>query len=580
MNRIPLLRYLPLLFVIAVLIIVLKPALSLPLPGVTYVDLEVVIADFGKNLSFFHPPLKYYVYHYGTQFTSILIVYKLFGFNPAPWFIIDIILRISAALIIYLFVAGWTKSKLAALVAAIFFGVNLPGLQPTTRVAFFLVYGAVISLFIFLDRWLKFHYQPTVRNLILSSLFFALAILTYPIRMIGTVPLIFLGEIYLALINYKDGTKLKLQIKHILALIIIVLLFVFVTDTLSSTPELSYKRISTNILFTSLFTGYPPTITALWLFISNLIISPISNSSIAILQPLITLILILSIFFFFNCIIRKKFLLAFTSITALTFAPFVMASSANLKDWDQSLIVITQTGGSIFILSNLFLIYMRNKNKQLSDIGMLGSMIVLSFILFPWLISPQKANNDQSAFNFIHRYYTIPSAGMGILLGSVVAASWNLIKDKLNFLQLIKYLILLPVPVCLSVLIISFTFWNMVSTNNLLVSIGRGADAAKIELFWNKIEPFLKNIKEPPAINYIYISNKSDVDNKYIQEMIADRITITHKMVYDPPKINLVNNQAELIEVLNKKGLNDSVYAFQFDGKELIDIKEGVLKIK
>lgn len=585
MNKIK--NYFSILFVVLLLFLVLKPAISLPLPGVTYVDLQVVVADFGKNLSFFHPPLKYYVYHYGTQFTSILIVYKLFGFNPLAYFIIDIFLRILAAVVIYFFVVRWTQSKLAAAVAGIFFGVNLPGLQPTTRVAFFLVYAAVIALFVFLDRWLRFHYQPTTKNFMLSALFFALAILTYPIRMAGIIPLIFIGEFYWILRNYHDRTMFKLQIKHLALLIIITLLFVFVTGTLSSTPELSYKRISTNILLTSFLTGYPPTITALWLFISNLIISPVSllirNSGTAILESLIPIMFLLNICFFFSCIFNRKFLLAFASLIAVTFTPIVMASSGNLEGWDNMLIVVTQIGGSIFILSNLFLIYMRNRNKNLAEIGMLGSTVVLSFILFPWLISPQKANNDQSAFNFIHRYYTIPSAGMGVLLASVVAISWDTLRNNLRLLLKLKDkkgLIFFPIPLCLSVLIGYFTYWNMISTNNLLISTGNGADATKIELLWNKISPLLKDIKEPPAINYIYVSNTSNMDNQYIKEMIADRITISRQMVYNPPKVNLFFTQPEFIEVLNKKRADDSVYAFQFDGKELIDIKEKLFNIR
>lgn len=591
MNKLK--KYFPILLVILLLFFVLKPALSLPLPGVTYVDLQVVVVDFGKNLSFFHPPLKYYVYHYGTQFTSILIVYKLFGFNPAPYFIISIFLRITAAVIIYLFVVRWSKSKLTGTIAGIFFGVSLPGLQPTTRVAFFLVYGAVISLFIFLDRWLKFHYQPNGKNLKLSALFFTLAILTYPIRMVGTIPLIAIGEIYWLSKHYHNKTLLKLQIKHILILITITFLFVFVTGTLSSTPELSFKRVSPAILLTALLTGYPPVITTLWLFISNLIVSPlllVVNSDTTNLKLLTIILPILSIIFFLCCILSRKFLLAFSALTAIAFVPFVMTSSHNLEGWDNNLILVTQIGGSVFILSNLFLLYMKNKNEHLAKLGMLGSAIVLTFILFPWLISPQKANNDQSAFNFIHRYYTIPSAGMGILLASVVAISWDSLKSnlkvlvnlktKLGLFRFAKGLIVLPILLCLPILVLSFTYWHMISTNNLLVAIGNGADATKIELFWNKFEPLLNDIKEPPNTNYVYIDNISNVDDKYIKEMVADRITISRKMADNPPKINLIFTEVEFRESLNKKSSTDHIYAFQFDGKEVIDIKEKLFNTK
>jgi len=145
---------------------------------------------------------------------------------------------------------------------------------------------------------------------------------------------------------------------------------------------------------------------------------------------------------------------------------------------------------------------------------------------------------------------------------------------------LIKGLILLPVLLCLPALIMYFTYWHMISTNNLLTTIGTGADATKIELFWNKFEPLLNDIKEPPDTNYIYINNISDVDDKYIKEMVADRITISRKMADNPPKISLIFSQPGFLEILKKKTSNDSIYAFQFDGKEVIDIKEKLLNTK
>lgn len=583
----------PVALMIFLLFLILKPTLNLPLPNDAYVDLRIIQTDFGKNLSFLYPSIKYYFHQYGTQFTSILIAYKLFGFNPKAYFILNITLRIAAALAIYLFTVKWTKSKLAGFFAGVFFGVNLAGIQPTTRVAFFLVYVGIIALFIFLDRWLTFHYQPTEKNLKLSALFFALAILSYPVRMVGTVPLTFLGEIYWLFKDYCNKAVIKLWIKHILILTGIILLFVFVTGTLASTPELSYKRISTNILLVSLLTGYPPVITTLWLFISNLIISPLasysSNFDPVILNPLTVLLPFLSILLFLYCILRRKFLLAFASVAAVTFVPLVMASSVNLEGWNEEWIIITQVGGTIFILSNLFLIYMKDNYKRFSEVGILGSILVISTILFPWLISPQQSVNDQSAFNFIHRYYTPPSAGMGLLLGCVVAVSLDYLKKKfkliiksemkISILKLARGLIFFPILVGLPVIILFFTYWQAISSNSLLISQGAGADVTIIETFWNKIAPFVKDIKSPPMINYIYIDNKTDLDEKYITSL-ADRITITLRTVDNPPNVIFIFNKLVLQEVLQQKNPNDYIYAYRFDGKEIVDIKNELLNIK
>jgi len=502
------------------------------------------------------------------------------------YFTLNIFLRILAALTIYLFLYKWTKSRLTGLIAGIFFGVNFAGLQPTTRVAFFLVYVGVIFVFLFLNRWLNFHQNPSGKTLKSSSLFFALAILSYPVRTIGTVPLTILGETYFLARNFYEKTNLKLQIKHILILVTITLLFVFVTGTLASTPELSYKRISPTILLTSLMTGYPPVITTLWLFVSNIIISPavpnIGSFDDIILEPLTILLSLLGLLLFLTCMFHKKFLLAFACVIAITFIPLVAASSSNLEGWSDRLITITQVGGTLFILSNLFLLYMKDKYKNLAGIGILGSAIVLFTILFPWLISPQRSHDDQSAFNFIHRYYTLPSAGMGILLASVVAVSLHSLQEyfnrlislkmKVRFVQLIKGFIYLPIAVILPVVILYFTLWQAVASNNLLIQTGNGVDAAKIERFWNKLAPFVKNVKPPPQVNYIYIEQTDGIADSEIKDL-ADRITIEQRAVYNPPNISFIFDKTEFMEILKQKS-SDSFYAFGFDGTNLIEIKE------
>lgn len=584
--------FIPLLIVVSILFLVLKPAINSPLPSDAYVDLRIIQVDFSKNLSFFYPSLKYYLHQYGTQFTSIVLAYKLFGFNPQAYFILNIFLRISAAAIIYLFTVKWTKNKIAGVVAGIFFGVNLPGIQPTTRVAFFLVYVGVITLFLFLDRWLTFHYYPTGKNLKRSVIFFALAILSYPVRMVGTVPLFFLGEVYWLIKHYYKKNPLWLHLKHILSIIVVILIFMFITGTLATTPELSYKRVSPNILLTALLTGYPPVITTLWLFISNMIISPfLSNFSSfdpVVLEPLTIILPLAGIFFFLTCLLHRKFLIAFASLTAITFTPFVMASALYLEGWTPDWINITSAGGTLFLLSNLFLIYTRKRNEQLTEIGLLGSAITLSTILFPWLISPQRSGNDQSAFLFVHRYYTIPSAGIALLLATTVAMSLDYLKSvfytviksrpKITSFQFIKGVIYLPVILSMPIIILYFTYWQGVSTNLLLTSQANRADSAKIELFWKELEPIVANTATPPATNYIYINNTSGIGNQFISDL-ADRITLSQRKVNNPPNVSFIFNEAEFKEKLGTRGVNDHIYALKFDGKELVDIKNNFLEI-
>ena len=589
------LSFLPILFVVIVTFIVLYPALFHILPDPSHEDLSIVKGEghFGRNVSFLHPSPLYYFHQYGTQFTSLAIAYRFFDFNSKYYFILNVVLRILAVISIYYFVVKWSKNRITASIAALFFGINTAGIQSTTRVSLFQIYTAIIVFSFFLGKWFQFHQHPTRKTLIGSISFFLLTVLTHPVRLVGTVLLTFAGEFYWFFKNYKERGR-RIRIYHFLTLIAVIFLLIFITGTLSSTPELSYKRVSPSILLLALFTGYPPVILSLWFFISNLIISPFSVNygyiSTTLIQNLPQIIPLFAILFSFNLFLKRKFLLVFLSIPVVIFSPLVGYSLKNLEGWQAVWIPITQFGGTFFLLSNLVLIKYWNRFKEISQIGLLGSGIVLANLLIPWLISPEVSGNDQSAFTYIHRYYTVPSIGMGMLIGSVLAICFYSIKDSLlqvkrNLFQLsslFSYFTSIVFSFFLIVIGLWLIFIQAISTREFLIQEGHNINTSKYDSVWIMLEPTISQLLAKEEVTYIYLELDKDFDEKIANAVFKRRVPIHLGEINNPPQVNFIFNREDINNILNEEKedliATNSFFAFRIEGTKLIDIKDDVLE--
>jgi len=476
---------------------------------------------------------------------------------------LSLFFRILASYAIFYFVSKWAKSMLAGILAAVFFGVCTATMQTTIRVTLFQIYIAIIFLCLFLDKWLSFHNSPNKRTLIISIVFFLLAVLSHPIRMAGLVFLITLGELYWL---FKGGFNkfLKIRIGHFLLLLFCIYLLIFVVGSLSSTEELTSKIISPKILLVSIFTGYPPIINSFFLFVANLIISPFSfnygHLNISLFKDITAYLPILGLLFSLICLRLKRFLLSFISISAIIFPYFIHRSAANLEGWQTEWVIVTQLGGTIFILLNLIVLYYWEKNKSLAQVGLLGSAIVLSNLILPWMVTPQSSLLDQSPFLFVHRYYTIPSVGMGMLLASVFVLSLQSLKLNLN-IKLIT--LFFPIIILFSIYLQSIT------TKTHLIKESQGINTEKIDLFWVKLRPYTKDFAEQPGPFYVYIEQDGSLNEEYIKKIFPRRVEIQLTQIINPPKINFVFNKDEL-----KNDYNENYFfAFKFDGYNIYDIK-------
>lgn len=560
------LYFLPSLLII---LFTLFPAFSLPFFNTSYDDLRLIKSNayFGKYVSFFYPPLTLYLKSYGTHLASVAIAYKLFDFNSRMYFILNIALRILASFSIYYFVTKWSKSKLAGITSSMFFGVNTAGIDSTIRVTVFHTYTAIIFLMFFFDRWFKFHYHPTRRNLVISVVLFVLTIFSYPIRMVGIVFLVIFGEFYWLFKNIKNDSFRRLRIFHLLLLILSIAILIFLLGTISSTDEISTKKLSLEILLISLMTGNPPILTSLFLFVGNLLIpfhafvygylSVKSMSMLAHFLPILGSIILVF------CLIRRKFLAGFMIVPAILFPYSVFSSIPFLEDWRMEWVIITQFGGTLFLCMSLILYLGWDKDKHLGEIGFLGIGLILSNLLLPWMISPQSSLTDQSAFNLIHRYYTIPSIGMGMLLASLLRLLINRIK-RLNQLKSLGFLLAI-------ITIIAIILLQTLTTHQHLAKLGENINTAKIDLFWVKLKLYVPNIATKKE-STLYLEGNGYLNEEYIKKYFPIRMAISLGEVETTPRVNFIFNEYAIKDTL----VDENFYAFKFDGENLFYIKKQI----
>lgn len=145
---------------------------------------------------------------WGSQTLAMGLLFKLFGFNSAPYYILSYFLRLLSALTIYPLTYLITKSKSASFLATLLFSITTTGLD-ATNMPFNLISFLSIALFnLFLYFYIKQKENFNKTWLIYSIIFFLLAYLIRPIRMVTALPLIVFIEIFWI---FQDRNKPKIK---------------------------------------------------------------------------------------------------------------------------------------------------------------------------------------------------------------------------------------------------------------------------------------------------------------------------------------------------------------------------------
>lgn len=507
---------------------------------------------------------KYLLNAYGTQDTIMAFLYKAFRENSSIYFLISYLLRLVAALSIYLPAFFLTRSRLVSWFAVLFFLFSSVGLGASTWVFNMPSYLAITFFNFLLYFYLKHHEDHKIKTITLSYLFFTLTFLSTPIRAHGLIPyLIFLEIIWLVFEKKRPSFKIGLRISGFLAIYFVIYLLGF-KETLSGNPTIGFiisikdkLQLLNQNNFDFLF--YPIAILGNILIPDSFFphgwqITSTSQYLFRIFLP-IFLICITIVFFLTRHIVnlsRKFFPVAvlteiFWTITVLTIYKLSPATFSNANNVSSLL-----TGGYfLIIILTMFICLKTNHSLKIGLLITLGWTIIS--YLYPWW-----QTNTSAIFPTTHRYLIISSVGISLLLAKVISLGKNT-KSVFTLLAVT------------TLLLITHTFYTRFSLDEEYKTHNRDL----VKKIWSQI-PYIEEVKKSTESSIFYF--EGDNTNESI---LRDSITfgfpphmallygITEESMTPQPMSDWTKVQSA---VRNRKSIN-IVYAFKLQGKDqLINI--------
>lgn len=549
----------------------------------------------------------YFTDQYGTIYALTGILELILRWSMTGYFVVNVLLRLVAAISIYLFGTWWSGKKMIGFVASLFFAVAVSGIENTIWVALFYAYIAVVLLIVSLYFWKRFHEKPSMKRLKWSVLFFALALFLAHTRL-HFLPVIFIvGEIYYFLKKPKKEKYGKIRLYHLFGLVGSFLLLLFSSSSLQITTQV-FKTVSPFIILKALVFGYPPIIHSFFLFLGNLIIPA---TLLAFLSPSIRNVIDLgnvgNIAFFFsfigilfviNALIHKKYIAMCFALLAAIYPLSLYYSRSRLPLWDSDQLVCAAIGGTLFFLL-LYFIIMINKNvPKVKELGWVAVVLMISHLIMPWVAYPEMESNIQSAYPSIHRYYTVPMVGMSLLWGILFFYVWEyFLKPRFSLKKQQKIntpLFLKSVgAVCIIMLLLTLFVSESITTKATLVERAKWIDKNREQQLWQMIRPIFANLDDRQNEYVVYVegdlsaSDQSIItyllrhhvinelgygrpDNKYTITFVTDKKIVKKLLKKDPAVYQSYNLPVYFSQ--------DEFMAYRFTKSGLKDIKKEVVQ--
>lgn len=472
------------------------------------------------------PNLAYFLTPYGAQDILMGILRNFFGLHSTLYFYISFIFRMLAAFSLYPITFFLTKNKLASIFAVAFFSVTTTGIETTNWVFNMPTYLTIALFNLFLYFFLKDRGEKNFKLLLPSSLLYYLAYVITPIRMHGSLPLIFLLEAFWV-IRERNRQTLKKALIRFAVILGIFLIIRYTGHSQGPAQEVSERlNLGLQTMTMLLQQGRVDSIFHPFIIFGGMLLPDffvqqmVGLSNIGFTTFLLS-ILFLS-FFLIICLvilntakdIGRKFLLKFLSFTLVWTGIIWIIFPKNLPPFPNNTItpsaslVLLNIGGYTFIL--LILLLIENWKKEKLSTALFISLIwpILSFFA-AWWFTPQVI------FPSTYRYLIVSSLGISILFASLI----NLGKE-------FKHRLILTAALSL------FLVLHLVSTNYYLRLMESFRSQKITDKIWSSI-PYIPQIGKEPLVFYF----EADSSNYLI---LYNTVTFGF-----PPHIQILYNLTE-----------------------------------
>lgn len=381
-------------------------------------------ASFSSFISHFR--LSNYTGNYDAANILMGLIYRVFEYNPFPYYLISLFLRVLAALSFYPMLYTLTKNKFLSALAGLLFVSAYAGIETTNWVFNMSTYLSIALFNLFLWNFISTYRNTNIANSLVQAFFVFLSFYFTPNRMHA---LVFLIPVLEFIRTRKSIAKnILISSLRIMLFLLPISLFRFATGSewdkgyLSMLPDLQTGGYNLLFYLTSNVGSILFPDKLITLFASNLSVPNISalgvflSKTVNILFPFLIITYLLS----FSFKQKIKFILqSLVGIIILTLSFWLSLQTGNINNFG-NLITFWETliGGYTLIILSLYFYLLRKSYSVLSAVGLLSLFSALAFLIAPWLAFTGDFPSD-------HRYLVVSTAAIVVTIAALCAILWK-----------------------------------------------------------------------------------------------------------------------------------------------------------
>lgn len=395
---------------------------------------------------------EFFFWQYGPQDTLFGLIYKVFGLNPTPFFMISFILRMLAVISFYPLFKIFTKDRTAISLSLLFFAITFAGIETTGWGFNMMAYIAIALLNLFFYFFIVSRQTEKLFSFLFSLILFFLAIILSPTRMTGLFIWVPLMEIVLFVTGGVNMKSFFVSVLRFCAFIGIFLFILTIGNSLSNGTN--FKERFANLFLISATADTSQSISKHWIEGNyKVFLHPVQQIG-SIVFPISNIHIYESLFTNLPSLITKGFMIFIVILGLLLYSSF--------KKWKPWYIL----GFSIGFVFTVTLGIIGQRGREVFPLGisviwfMIGGYILITYIIYISILTFQK--DKKSILGFLslfwllssififwnrfpesvhitsHRYLIIPVVGITCFFALLM----SLVK-KLNWLMTILGLLLI-----------------------------------------------------------------------------------------------------------------------------------------
>lgn len=395
-------------------------SLLLSLGGDDWLALFRYEVSFSSFISHFQ--LSNYTGNYDAANILMGLIYRVFEYNPFPYYLISLILRVLAALSFYPMLYTLTKNKFISAAAGLLFVSAYAGIETTNWVFNMTTYLSIALFNLFLWNFISTYRNTNIANSLVQAFFVFLSFYFTPNRMHALVFIIPILEFIR--IRKSIAKNILISPLRIMLFLLPISLFRFATGSewdkgyLSMLPDLQTRGY--NLLFYLISNIgsilFPDKL--ITLFASNLSVPDISSLGVFLSKTigLFLFFLIITCLFSFSFKQRTKFIFqSFIGIFIFNALFWLSLQTGNINNFG-NLVTFWETliGGYTLIILSLYFYLLKKSCPDLSSVGLFSLFSTLAFLIAPWLAFTGDFPSD-------HRYLTVSTGTAAVTIAALCA---------------------------------------------------------------------------------------------------------------------------------------------------------------